>query len=111
MKAIRVHAPGGPEVLRIDDVPDPEPGPGEALVRMEATGVNFIEIYQRKGQYPLPLPFTPGGEGAGTVVAVGEGVTQLRAGDRVASETLRGTYAELAKAPAGRLVRLPDGVE
>ena len=63
MKAIRVHAPGGPEVLRLEDVPDPEPGPGEAVVRMEATGVNFIEVYQRKGQYPLPTPFTPGRRG------------------------------------------------
>jgi len=111
MKAIRVHATGGPDVLRLDDVPDPEPGPGEALVRMEATGVNFIEIYQRKGQYVLPLPFTPGSEGAGTVVAVGDGVTRFRVGDRVASETLTGTYAELAKARAERLVRLPDGVD
>jgi NADPH2:quinone reductase len=111
MKAIRVHATGGPDVLRLDDVPEPEPGPGEALVRMEATGVNFIEIYQRRGQYVLPLPFTPGSEGAGTVVAVGDGVTQFRVGDRVASETLKGTYAELAKTRAERLVRLPDGVE
>lgn len=111
MKAIRVHAPGGPEVMRLEDIPDPEPGPGEAVVRMEATGINFIEVYQRKGQYPRPTPFTPGEEGAGTVVAVGEGVTQLRVGDRVASETLKGTYAELSKTKAERLVRLPDGVE
>ena len=111
MKAIRVHSPGGPEVMRLEDIPDPEPGPGEAVVRMEATGINFIEIYQRKGQYPRPTPFTPGEEGAGTVVAVGEGVTQLRVGDRVASETLKGTYAELSKTRAERLVRLPDNVE
>jgi NADPH2:quinone reductase len=97
--------------MRLEDVPDPEPGPGEALVRLEATGVNFIEVYQRKGQYPLTTPFTPGAEGAGTVVAVGQGVTQLRVGDRVASETLKGTYAELSKTAAERLVRLPDGVE
>src|SRR5690349_7061852 len=111
MKAIRVHTTGGPEVMRFEDAPDPAPGPGEALVRMEATGVNFVEVYQRKGQYQLPLPFTPGSEGAGTVVAVGDRVTQLRAGDRVASEALTGAYAELAKGRAGRLVRLPDGVE
>jgi NADPH2:quinone reductase len=111
MKAIRVHSPGGPEVLRLEDAPDPEPGPGEVVVRLEATGVNFIEVYQRKGQYPLQTPFTPGAEGAGTVVAVGEGVTTFRAGDRVASETLNGTYAELAKTKAERLVKLPDGVE
>jgi NADPH2:quinone reductase len=78
---------------------------------MEATGVNFIDVYQRKGQYPLQTPFTPGAEGAGTVVAVGEGVAQLRVGDRVASETLKGTYAELSKTKAERLVRLPDDVE
>jgi NADPH2:quinone reductase len=110
MKAIRVHAVGGPEVMHLEDAPDPTPGPGEAVVRMEATGVNFIEVYQRKGQYRMPLPFTPGAEGAGAVVAVGDGVTQLRVGDRVASETLTGAYAELAKARAERLVRLPDGV-
>jgi len=111
MKAIRVHAPGGPEALRLEDVPEPQPGPGEAVVRLEATGVNFIEVYQRKGQYPLQTPFTPGAEGAGTVVAVGEGVTMPRVGERVASETLSGAYAELAKTKAERLVRLPDGVE
>jgi NADPH2:quinone reductase len=111
MKAIRVHSPGGPDVMRLEDVPDPEPGPGEAVVRMEATGVNFIDVYQRKGQYPLQTPFTPGAEGAGTVVAVGEGVAQLRVGDRVASETLKGTYAELSKTKAERLVRLPDDLE
>ena len=70
MKAIRVHAPGGPETLRLEDVPEPRPEPGEVVVRTEATGVNFIEVYQRKGLYPLQTPFTPGGEGAGTVVAV-----------------------------------------
>ena len=111
MKAIRVHAPGGPEALRLEDVPEPRPGPGEAVVRTEATGVNFIEVYQRKGLYPLQTPFTPGSEGAGTVVAVGEGVANPRVGDRVASETLSGAYAELAKTRAERLVRLPDGVE
>ena len=111
MKAIRVHTPGGPDALRLEDVPDPQAGPGEAVVRMEATGVNFIEVYQRKGLYPLQTPFTPGAEGAGTVVAVGEGVQTLRVGERVASETLKGAYAELAKASAQRLVRLPDKVE
>ena len=111
MKAIRVHAPGGPEALCLEDVPEPRPGPGEAVVRTEATGVNFIEVYQRKGLYPLQTPFTPGTEGAGTVVAVGEGVATPRIGERVASETLMGAYAELAKTKADRLVRLPDGVE
>jgi len=111
MKAIRVHTPGGPEALRLEDVPEPQPAPGEVVVRMEATGVNFVEVYQRKGQYPLQTPFTPGAEGAGTIVAVGEGVTGLRVGERVASETLKGTYAELAKTQADRLVRLPDGMD
>jgi NADPH2:quinone reductase len=111
MKAIRVQTHGGPEVLRLDEVPDPRPGAGEAVVRLEAVGVNFIEIYQRKGQYPTPTPFTPGREGAGTVVAVGDGVGTVRVGDRVASETLDGSYAELATVRADRLVVLPDGVD
>lgn len=111
MKAIRVHAPGGPEALRIEDVADPIPGPGEALVRVEAVGVNFIEVYQRVGLYSVPLPFTPGGEGAGTVVGLGPGATAVRVGDRVASHELRGAYAELATAPAERLVVLPDAID
>jgi NADPH2:quinone reductase len=78
---------------------------------MDATGVNFIEMYQRKGQYAMQMPYIPGTEGAGTVIAVGEGVSQLLVGDRVASETLRGTYAELSKTHADRLVRLPDDVD
>src|SRR5262245_39110317 len=110
MKAIRVHQTGGADVLRYEEVPDPTPGPGEALVRLEATGLNFIEVYQRTGQYRRPLPFIPGTEGAGTVVAVGEGVTAVRVGDRVASESLNGSYAELTTAAAGRLVAIPEGV-
>ena len=111
MKAIRVHELGGADVLRLEEVPDPQPGPGEVLVRTEAIGVNFIEVYQRKGLYPLARPFTPGREAAGTVVAVGDGVTSPRVGDRVATEGLRGSYAELAVAPADRLVALPDGID
>lgn len=111
MRAIRVRQTGGPEVLTIDETADPRPGPGEALVRVEAAGVNFIEVYQRKGLYQLPLPFTPGGEGAGTVVAVADDVTSVRVGDRVASESLRGSYAELALAPADRLIALPERVD
>jgi NADPH2:quinone reductase len=110
MKAIRVHATGGPEVMELQTIPDPVPGPGEALVRLEAAGVNFIDIYFRRGQYPRPLPFTPGSEGAGVVVAVGEGVTSVHVGERVASQNLVGAYAELALGPADRLSRLPDGV-
>jgi NADPH2:quinone reductase len=111
MKAIRVHAHGGPEALVLEDVPDPRPSTGEVLVRMEATGINFIEVYQRKGQYSMTLPYTPGTEGAGTVVAVGDGVDNIRTGDRVVSQGFRGSYAELALAPADRLVQVPDGVD
>jgi NADPH2:quinone reductase len=110
MKAIRVRQPGGVEALRLDDVPDPQPGPGEALVRVEAIGVNFIEVYQRTGLYQSPLPFTPGSEAAGRVTAVGAGVTAVKIGDRVAGVAFTGSYAELALSPAERLVVLPDAV-
>jgi NADPH2:quinone reductase len=110
MRAIRVHEFGGPEVMRLETVEDPRPGPGEALVRMDAAGVNFIDIYFRKGLYKTTLPFTPGSEGAGTVVAVGDGVATPRIGDRVASTNFAGSYAELSVARADRLVVLPDGL-
>jgi len=108
LKAIRVHATGGPEVLRLEDLPEPAPGPGEVQVRIEAIGVNFIEVYQRRGLYPVSLPATPGSEAAGTVAALGPGVTDLAPGDRVASHGFAGAYAEYAVAPAARVVRLPD---
>jgi NADPH2:quinone reductase len=111
MKAIRVHATGEADVLRLEEIPDPVPAAGEALIRLEAIGVNFIEIYQRKGQYPMAPPFTPGTEGAGTVVGVGPGVSDVQVGKRVVSESLRGSYAQLAVAPAARLVRLPDVID
>jgi NADPH2:quinone reductase len=111
MKAIRVHRVGGPEVLQLEDSPEPHAGPGEALVGVEATGLNFIEIYQRKGLYPVPLPWIPGSEGAGRVLEVGDGVTAVKPGDRVASTNLQGSYAEVARAPANRLVPLPDGAD
>lgn len=111
MKAIRVNQAGGPDVLRLEEIPDPTPAAGEALVKLDAIGVNFMEVYQRKGLYSRPLPFTPGGEGAGTVVAVGAGVTVVRVGDRVASSELDGSYAELATVKADRLVVLPRGVD
>ena len=111
MQAIRCHATGDASQLQLEEVPDPVPGPGEALIRLEAIGVNFIEIYQRTGLYPKVLPFIPGGEGAGTVVAVGAGVAAVKPGDRVASESLRGSYAEQAVAPAQRLVPLPATVD
>ena len=110
MRAIQVNRVGGPEVLQLAEVADPRPGPGEALVRLEAVGLNFIEVYQRKGLYPLPLPFVPGTEGAGRVEAVGDEVTALRPGDRVSSANLRGSYAELTLAPAERLVVLPESI-
>ena len=110
MKAIRVHDHGGPDVLRLDTVADPVPGPGEALVRLESIGVNFIDVYFRKGMYPTAVPFTPGSEGAGVVVAIGDAVTDVAVGDRVASQNFTGAYAELALARADRLVPLPDGL-
>ena len=110
MNAIRIHQTGDASVLRLETIDVPSPGPGQALLRVEAVGVNFIEIYQRTGLYKLPLPFTPGTEGAGTVEAVGPGVTTVRQGDRVASVNLMGSYAAYALAPADRLVPLPDRV-
>ena len=111
MKAIRIHKTGGPEVLRLEEVLDPQPGPGEAVVRLEAIGLNFIEVYHRTGLYRSALPFTPGGEGAGRVVAVGQDVSGIEPGDRVASTSLRGSYAELARVPIDKLVPVPDEVE
>jgi NADPH2:quinone reductase len=110
MKAVRVHTPGGPEVLRYEDAPDPTPAPGHAVVRMEAAGVNFIDVYHRTGLYKVPMPMTLGREGAGTVLAVGDGVRELSPGDRVAWVGAFGGYAEKASVPADQLVRVPDGV-
>ncbi len=104
MKAIRVNEHGGPEVLSYEDVPDPEPGPGEARVRLAASGVNFIDVYQRTGLYPKETPFTLGQEGAGEVDAVGEGVEGLSTGDYVAFASVMGAYAEYAVVPAEQLV-------
>jgi len=110
MKAIRIHETGGPEVLRYEDVPDPTPGPGEALIAIEAAGVNFIDVYFRTGLYPYGIPGTLGLEAAGTVVAVGDGVRDVRAGDRIAYTNIPGAYAERSVVPADRLVKLPEGV-
>ncbi|HVH11277.1 MAG TPA: quinone oxidoreductase [Gemmatimonadales bacterium] len=110
MKAIRVHATGGADAMRLETVEEPRPGPGEALVKLEAVGVNFIDVYQRTGLYPLPLPFTPGQEGAGTVSALGPGVSAPAVGTRVAYSSVNGAYAEYATVPADRLVMLPSGV-
>jgi NADPH2:quinone reductase len=110
MKAIQIAQTGGPDVLRLADLPDPSPGPGQVLVRLSAIGINFVDTYHRGGLYPRAVPFVPGGEGAGEVVAVGDGVSGVVAGDRVASTDLAGAYAELAVVAADRLVPLPAGV-
>jgi NADPH:quinone reductase len=110
MKAIRVHAPGGAEALRLQDIPDPRPDSGQALIRVEAAGVNFIDVYHRTGLYKVPMPFTPGREGAGTVLAVGADVRDLEPGDRVAWAGGSGAYAEKAVVGASELVQIPDGV-
>jgi NADPH:quinone reductase len=104
MKAIRVNEHGGPEVLRYEDVAIPEPGAGQARVRLAASGVNFIDVYQRTGTYPQDLPFTLGLEGAGEIEAVGEGVEEIAPGDYVAFAGVPGAYAEYIVAPAERLV-------
>ena len=110
MQAIRVHRFGGPEVLQVEDVPIPDPGPGEALIKVEAAGINFVDVYHRAGLYPGQLPLTLGREAAGTVERVGTGVSSCRPGDRVVSETVRGAYGQYAVAAADRLVPVPDEV-
>jgi NADPH:quinone reductase len=112
MKAIRIHNYGGPEVLKYEDVPVPTAGKGEAVVKIAAAGLNFIDIYFRSGlSRAAQLPFTPGQEGAGTVSAIGEGVTEVRVGDRVAYAMTPGSYAEFAVVPSWRLVKLPDHID
>jgi NADPH2:quinone reductase len=111
MKAVRVHKYGGPEVLTLEDIPVPEPKAGEARVKIEAIGLNFIDIYQRTGLYPLPTPFTLGMEGAGVVDAVGEDVREVKQGDRVAYAMILGSYAEYAIVPAGKLAPLPANTD
>src|SRR5437879_13316770 len=110
MKALRGHAPGGPGALRYEEVDAPAPGRGQVLVKIEAAGVNFLDLYQRTGHYKVPLPVTLGQEAAGTVSAVGPGVAAPKVGERVAYASLLGAYAEYAVVPADRVVVLPDGV-
>jgi len=110
MQAIQILRPGSADQLLLRDLPTPTPGSGEALVRVEASGVNFIDVYLREGRYPAALPYTLGQEAAGIVVAVAGDVTRVKAGDRVAWCGVPGTYAQLAVAPADRLVNIPDGV-
>ncbi|MBK9082082.1 MAG: quinone oxidoreductase [Rhizobiales bacterium] len=109
-KAIIIRAPGGPEAMVLEEFDPGQPGPGQTLIRHEAVGVNFIDVYHRTGLYPLPLPFTPGSEGAGEVLAVGPGVTNVKVGDRVAYGTSRGAYASERVIDAGTLVKLPDAI-
>jgi len=110
VKAIRIHAPGGPEALQYDDVAEPTPGAGQVVVKLAAAGVNYIDVYFRTGAYKAPLPLIIGLEGAGTVSAVGQGVTDVKAGDVVAWTGVSGSYAQMTAVPADRLVKLPAGV-
>lgn len=110
MKAIQVTQPGGPEALTLVDLPVPEPKANEAVVKLAASGVNFIDVYFREGRYKAPLPFVPGQEGAGVVTAVGSEVKSLKASDCVAWSGQLGAYAEYAAIPADRLVSIPAGV-
>jgi NADPH:quinone reductase len=111
MRAVRVHELGSPDVLEVEDVPDPSPGPGEVVARVAAAGVNFIDTYQRSGAYPLDLPTGLGLEGAGEVVAIGDGVDEALVGRRIAWTDQLGSYAELVALPADRAVRVPEGVD
>ena len=111
MKTIHVKEPGGPEKLQLAEVPTPQPGPHQALVRMGAIGVNFIDIYFRRGLYKADLPIVLGNEGAGTVESVGPGVAEVKPGDRVAWAMTRGCYGEFAVVPSGMLVKIPDKLD
>jgi len=111
MRAIRIDGFGGPEVLRLVELPDPAPGSGQLLVRTEAAGLNFIDVYCRTGLYPNPLPLVPGMEGAGIVAGVGPDVTGFREGDRVAWAGIFGSYADRLLLPAARAIAVPGGVE
>jgi len=110
MQAIQILTTGSADVLTLRDLPTPTPRPGEALIRIEASGVNFIDTYFREGRYPAQLPYTLGQEAAGIIVAVANDVTTVKAGDHVAWCLIPGTYAQLAVAPADRLIHIPDGV-
>jgi len=111
MKAIQVKKVGGPEALELVELPVPEPKADEAVVKIQASGVNFVDVYYREGRYKAEVPFVAGQEGAGDVVAIGAEVKNIKVGDRVAWTMLLGTYAEYAAAAADRLVKIPDGVD
>ena len=110
MRAIQIDHTGGAEVLQLRELPTPAPGPGEALIQIEACGVNFIDIYLREGRYASPLPFIPGQEAAGVVLALGPDAASVKVGDRVAWCGTPGTYAQFAVAPVARLIAVPDGI-
>ena len=109
--AITLRHVGGPERLEWTEISVPPPGPNEVQLRQMAVGLNFIDVYQRTGLYPVPVPFVPGQEGAGVVTALGDGVTTVRVGDRVAYAGLAGAYATVRNAPVDRLVLVPDGID
>jgi NADPH2:quinone reductase len=109
-KAVRFHKQGGPEVMQYEDVQVGDPGAGQARIRHTAIGVNFVDVYQRSGLYPMQLPQVGGNEGAGVVEAVGQGVSELKPGDRVAYTGLPGSYCEVRVVPADRMVKLPEGI-
>src|SRR5215471_15122025 len=111
MKAMQVKRTGGPEALTLVDLPVPQPEPGEAVVKISAIGVNFIDVYFREGRYPAALPFVDGQEAAGTVSEAGIEVKSLKPGDRVAYTGVLGSYAEYQAVPADRLVRVPDSLD
>src|SRR5271169_4288760 len=110
MKAIQIKQTGGPEVMELVDLPVPQPKSGEAVVKIQAAGVNFIDVYNREGRYKLPLPAVLGQEGAGTVTAVAPDVQDVKVGDRVAYTMVMGSYAEYAAVPTDKLVKIPEGV-
>ena len=111
MKAIQIHQTGGPEVLTVAELPIPTPGPGQVLIKIAATGVNFIEIYFREGRYKAPLPLIPGSEASGVIEQLGDGVEGFVVGDRVASTAVQGSYAEYALVPTAQLVHVPAGLD
>jgi NADPH2:quinone reductase len=109
-RAIRIHEFGDSSILRYEEIPDPTPKPGEAVVSIEAIGVNFLDVYHRMGVYPIPLPITIGQEAAGKVLSVGDGVTSVKPGDRVAWTGVFGSYADVNVVPASRLVQVPEAL-
>src|SRR5207248_7243933 len=111
MKAVQVKQTGGPEVLTLVDLPVPKPKPNEAVVKIAAAGVNFIDVYFREGRYPASLPFVDGQEAAGVVTEIGAEVKSVKPGDRVAYTGALGSYAEYAAVPADRLVRVPETLD